>query len=403
MDQPAIEKLIDQRRPGHGLPRAFYTSAAVFEREVEAIFLNAWLYACHESEVPNTGDYQLLEFAGESLILMRGEDHRIHGLINVCRHRGSRVCLASAGSERSLVCRYHGWTYGLDGSLKGAPQMPADFQPAEHGLKTVHVRLIEGLVMVNFAADPVPFDALDTDMAQCLSPYQLADARVARRSSYPIAANWKLAMENYCECYHCRPSHPEYSQGHALAQPRDRWCDRQSEVDQAAVNAGLNDNTFDRTWLDAGQLGIERQHERYPLNAGHLSGSDDGQPVAPLMGKITEFVAAATDIQLGPTLFGLAYCDHVVLYRFLPVNVDQTLCDVSWLVRGDAQAGSDYDPDRLTWLWDVTTLADQRIIENNAKGVRSRFYEPGPFSNMEKFADRFVQWYLAAVGDSSAV
>jgi Rieske 2Fe-2S family protein len=392
-----IDTLIAERQPGHALPQAFYRDAEIFEHDVQRIFLDSWLYACHASEIPACGDYQLLEFAGESVIVVRAEDEAIHAMLNVCRHRGSRVCLAAQGQTRSLVCRYHGWTYGLDGQLRGAPQMGDDFDPSQHGLRRVHVRVIEGLVMVNLASQPAGIEPLARDMEPCLARYGLAHARVAHRQSYPIAANWKLAMENYCECYHCRPSHPEYARSHALAIPRDRWRQRQPEVDQAAARAGLSNHTFDHTWQQAEYLGVERQHERYPLNEGYLTGSEDGQPLAPLMGSISDFVAAATDIQLGPTLFGLAYCDHVVLYRFLPLDTDNSVCDITWLVRGDAQAGEDYDLERLTWLWDVTTDADKRIIERNQQGVNSRFYQPGPFSEMERFTDRFVNWYLAAL------
>jgi Rieske 2Fe-2S family protein len=96
-------------------------------------------------------------------------------------------------------------------------------------------------------------------------------------------------------------------------------------------------------------------------------------------------------------LFALMYCDHVVLYRFTPRSVSTADCDISWLVRGDAVAGRDYDLQRLTWLWDVTTHADKAIIERNQQGVNSRFYVPGPLSSMEGYTWKFIAWYLAAI------
>ena len=306
------------------------------------------------------------------------------------------VCKRKGCSSR-LVCRYHGWSYGLDGSLLSARQMPEEFDKSEFGLKRIHLERVEGLMFVSFAADPTPFDRLRDDMAPCLRPYGLDHAKVAHRRSYTIAANWKLAMENYCECYHCRPSHPEYSRGHILATPRDKWTVSQEEADQQAAAVGLSDDTFDRTWMASGQFGTERQHERYPLVQQHVTGSRDGRPLAPLLGEIKDFVAAATDIQLGPTLFGLAYNDHVVLFRFTPADVDSTQCDVSWLVNESAIEGEDYQKEDLVWLWDVTTIEDQHIIERNQEGVSSRYYQPGPFSKMENFTDRFVEWYLEAL------
>ena len=93
----------------------------------------------------------------------------------------------------------------------------------------------------------------------------------------------------------------------------------------------------------------------------------------------------------------LAYCDHVVIYRFTPVSLNRSECDITWLVNGDAVEGKDYDKARLVWLWDVTTAADKRIIEYNAEGVNSRFYEPGPYSKMEEFTWNFMEWYLQAI------
>ena len=397
MNEQEIAELSAARKPGHDLQRDFYRDPDIYERDVQRIFLNSWLYAGHQSEIPKVGNYILFDFADESVIICRSEAHEIHALLNVCRHRGSRVCLESSGCESRLVCRYHGWTYGLDGSLKGAAQMPESFDKGQYGLKKIHLKVLHGMIFVNFATDPVSFETIEKEMSHCLAPYCIEQAKVAHRHSYPIAANWKLAVANYCECYHCRASHPEYSQAHALAIPEDRWPDSEQEVNKAAAKAGFCNDIFDRTWLDAGQLGTEREHDRYPLLRGHLTGSRDGQPLAPLMGEIKAFVGAATDIQVGPVLFGLAYSDHIVLYRFTPVDIHSTICEVSWLVNASAEEGRDYQLEDLTWLWDVTTIADQHIIERNQEGVNSRFFEPGPFSNMEEFANRFVDWYLAAV------
>jgi Rieske 2Fe-2S family protein len=97
--------------------------------------------------------------------------------------------------------------------------------------------------------------------------------------------------------------------------------------------------------------------------------------------------------------FGLAYCDHVVLYRFTPRGLYNTDCEITWLVNESAVEGRDYDRAALTWLWDVTTIADKKIIERNQAGVDSRFYEPGPLSKFEDFSGRFLQWYVTTMLD----
>jgi Rieske 2Fe-2S family protein len=117
------------------------------------------------------------------------------------------------------------------------------------------------------------------------------------------------------------------------------------------------------------------------------------------MGSITGYDGGATDLHIGPMTFGLAYCDHVVLYRFTPRGLRNTDCEITWLVNAAAVEGRDYDRAALTWLWDVTTIADKTIIERNQAGVDSRFYEPGPLSPMEDFTQRFMEWYVAAMRD----
>ena len=169
------------------------------------------------------------------------------------------------------------------------------------------------------------------------------------------------------------------------------------EVMSRAAVCGLSDRTVSRIYNDAEGFGADYGYERYPMWRGHISGSEDGQAVAPLMGDIKDYDGGTTDIQVGPVTFALAYCDHIVIYRFTPVSLDQSECDITWLVNGDAVDGVDYEKAKLTWLWDVTTEADKRIIENNAKGVSSRYYQPGPLSNMEDFTGNFISWYLQAI------
>ena len=394
MQEQEIQSLIEKQMDRHSLAREFYSDPDIYERDVERIFLKSWLYAGHISEIPNPGDWFLYELAGESIIIARGLDGEIRAMLNVCRHRGSRICLEQSGCSKRLICRYHGWTYDLDGKLAGASRMGEDFDKSEISLKRIHVELLDGMIYVNFADQPASFSPVREGLADCLRPYELASARVAHRQSYPIAANWKLAVENYCECYHCAPAHPEYSRGHSLAHQGMRSGELCDAVMARAGACGLSEKSVNRMYGDAPGFGADFGYDRYPLIRDHLTGSDDGQPVAPLLGSIRDYDGGATDLQVGPVLFGLMYCDYVVLYRFTPLAIDRADCDITWLVRGDAEEGKDYDRDRLTWLWDVTTHADKAIIERNQQGVNSRYYVPGPLSAMENYTWKFLSWYL---------
>jgi phenylpropionate dioxygenase-like ring-hydroxylating dioxygenase large terminal subunit len=384
-------------REGFSLPGVLYRDPAIYEAEIRQIFLRSWLYVGHQSQIPERGDYFLFDVAGESVIVVRDGEGQINALLNVCRHRGSRICDQAAGHEARLTCRYHGWTYGLDGSLRAASQTPEGFDRARYSLHRAQVKVLAGLIFINFDEHAAPFETIANDLAAPLAPYQLDRARVAHRHNYPIASNWKLAVENYCECYHCAPAHPEYSLGHGRAIPAAAMAELLEQVMTRAPEAGLTRHDVRRSWLDAGALGVDRGFERYALLRGHQTGSRDGTPVAPLLGSIKAYDGGATDLHLGPMTFGLAYCDHVVLYRFTPRGLRSTDCEITWLVNESAQEGRDYDRASLTWLWDVTTLADKEIIERNQQGVDSRFYEPGPLSPMEDFTRRFLEWYVSTM------
>ncbi len=384
-------------RTGYALPGAVYRDAALYEEEVRQIFLKSWLYVGHQSEIPARGDYFLFEMAGESVIVVRNAEGGINAMLNVCRHRGSRICDVAKGHETRLVCRYHGWTYGLDGSLKGAAHTPEGFDRTRYGLRRLPTHVLAGMIFINFDADAAPFAAIANDLSAPLAPYDLDRAKVAHRQNYPIRSNWKLAVENYCECYHCAPAHPEYTVAHARAISHAEQRELLKPVLARAAESGLTEILVRRSWLDAGTLGTDRGYDRYALMRGHVTGSRDGKPVAPLLGTIKGYDGGTTDLHLGPMTFGLAYCDHVVLYRFTPRGQHATDCEITWLVKDAAIEGKDYDKARLTWLWDVTTIADKEIIERNQAGVDSRFYEPGPLSPMEDFTRRFLEWYVATM------
>jgi Rieske 2Fe-2S family protein len=395
-DQEIIE-LAESQPDQYSLAQAFYRDPDIYQRDIERIFLNAWLYAGHISEVPGLGDWFLFEFAEESVIIVRNRNNEINALLNVCRHRGSRICVEGSGCSRRLTCPYHGWTYDLEGQLRAAAHMDESFDKSEISLARIHVELLDGMIFVNFAEDPSPFAPLREELADCLKPYRLEEAKVAHRQSYPIASNWKLALENYCECYHCAPAHPEYSRGHSLAVPEDHRSGLSDQVLARARDCGLSDKMIHNVYLGAPGFGADCSYWRYPLIRGHITGSEDGKAVAPLLGDISDYDGGATDLQVGPITFALLYCDHVVVYRFTPVSMGQSECDITWLVRGDAEEGVDYDKDGLTWLWDVTTHADKKIIEHNQQGVNSRYYQPGPLSTMEDYAWEFISWYIDTI------
>jgi phenylpropionate dioxygenase-like ring-hydroxylating dioxygenase large terminal subunit len=275
--------------------------------------------------------------------------------------------------------------------------MDESFDRSGIGLKRISVEVFEGMIFVNFAEEPSDFGLIRSGLEGCLEPYELEATKVAHRQSYPIASNWKLAVENYCECYHCAPAHPEYSMGHGLAHADARSEQLYQNVMARAGACGLSEREVNHMYLAAPAFGADYAFERYPMIRDHVTGSEDGRPLAPLLGSIRDYDGGATDLQVGPVTYALLYCDHVVIYRFTPLTIDTADCDITWLVRADAEEGKDYDRDKLTWLWDVTTHADKAIIERNQQGVNSRFYVPGQLSTFEDYTWKFLSWYLEAM------
>jgi phenylpropionate dioxygenase-like ring-hydroxylating dioxygenase large terminal subunit len=392
-----VAREIARRRPGHALSRPFYCDAAFFEREMKSVLLRHWHCVGHRSQLREPGDFFTVSVCGESLIIVCGQDWQVRALLNVCRHRGSRVCTEPAGHARGgvFVCPYHAWSYNLDGSLRAARQMPSHFERGAHGLKPLHAAVIEGLVFVSFAETPLGLEHVRTALAGSAGAYGWAEATVAHRENYPVHANWKLAVENYTECYHCAPAHLEYSRFHLYARPAALNQEADERVRQRACSLGVDIQEVDYFGLNA-QPGQEAADSaRSGLAEGAVTGSEDGRPLAPLMGRFPDFDGGVTFFDVGLTSSFLAYPDHGLIYRFVPQSVSYTEMEVVWLVRGDARAGVDYDLERLTWLWKVTSVADKRIIELNQQGITSHFYEPGPYAPMEQHTERLVEWLLA--------
>ena len=397
MNGTDIARLVARRRPDYALERAFYTDPALWERDKERLIFRHWLVAGHASQLPKPGDYRVEEIAGESVILARGADGQIRALANVCRHRGSRVTREACGNAKVFICPYHAWAYNLDGTLRAARHMPADFDAKAHGLKRLALREIEGVLLLSFAEKPLGLENVEAAIRTAYEPYGWARASLAHRALYPIKANWKHAVENYLECYHCAPAHPEYSELHALERPWEELRALNEKMDARAAAMGLAIPNIEDQWLpsSSGQEAVYRF--RYPLYEGAATGAPEGKPVAPVMGRLNTHDGAVTSVHVAPASFLISYADHGVIYRFVPKTMDTSELEVLWLVREGAREGVDYDKDALTWMWRVTSEADIRITEDNYAGVTSRFYEPGPLAPMEPNLKRYLPWYLGEV------
>jgi phenylpropionate dioxygenase-like ring-hydroxylating dioxygenase large terminal subunit len=394
-----VRDLIARQPPGHSLLQPFYTSSDIYRLDIERMLMRHWLCVGHESTIPATGDWFTFDIDRESVIIVRGTDGVIRAFMNVCRHRGSRICYEASGHAkgRLLICPYHAWAFTIDGNLRNARMMTDDFDVGAHGLHEIASHVIEGLIFISFAEQPLGLDQVEETIRSSLGVYGWGTAKVIHQQSYMLDANWKLAIENQMECYHCAPSHPDYTRLHSQARPGVAEMTRQM-LDRSAAQ-GIRIPTRDQWALEA-RPGQEADYcARYAMWEGIKTGSEDGQSVAPLMGRFTAHDGGTTFVYAGPASFFIAYTDYGAIFRFTPRSADKTEMHVTWLVNRDAREGSDYDIERVTWLWRITSEADKLIIEQNQLGVNSRFYLPGPYAQpIENSTRRFTEWYLHDLG-----
>lgn len=392
-----VRELVKTRRPGFALSGTFYTSPAVFDHDIKAFWNKNWIWVGHVSQIPEPGNFFRFDYASESIVVVRDRQGKIHAHINVCRHRGSRVCLEASGKTSVLSCPYHAWTYDLDGSLRTDRQMDAQFDRADYSLFSASLKVFQGLIFVCLSDQPPEIEPALQRLAPLTAPFGIDDLKVVRTASFPVPANWKLALENYLECYHCAPAHKEYSRSHSLKDPASMTDDLLTALAENSYQAGLPADVLNETGPDAENLGSDIYYRRYPLYPGYKTGSRSGEPVAPLLGDIAGYDGGATDVMIGPLNSFLAYADHIVGYRFIPRTLQETDIQVVWMVRGDAVEDRDYSIEELTWLWDVTSRDDERIIRYNQEGVNSTAFQPGPLSNMEWGIETFYHGYLRRI------
>lgn len=392
------------RRPGHALDRAFYTDPDIFAVDLERFVFRHWICAGHESRIGAPGEFFTMEIGRESVIIVRTADGRVNALLNVCRHRGSRLCEGRSGriAAGRLTCPYHAWTYDLDGRLLAARQMGEDIDTAALGLRRLAVEVAEGLVFVSFAAAPPDFSRAREVLAATAGVHGWGRARIAHSETYTIHANWKLAVENYMECYHCQPAHAEFARRHVYSRPAEQAVDAEAAARARSEALGIRIEDLDEYASLAAPGGESLSILRSALSEGHLTASPDGQGVSTLMGAFTGYDGSSTYFDVGPVSDFLAYADHGVMYRFIPRSAELTEMEVVWLVDREAIEGRDYDLERLTWLWRTTSVEDKKIIEMNAQGASSAFFVPGPYGRQEPYPGRFVDWYLESISPSGA-
>ena len=392
--EQGFKELLLECQGSHSLPRQFYTSEILYKMDIEHYWNHSWIWVGHVSQIPKAGDFFVFDYGYESVIVARDKDKNVNAFLNVCRHRGSRVCIKKSGNTRVFACPYHAWTYELNGNLRAAREMGDDFDKAEYSLKKVNLRIFHGLIFICISNNPPNIDKGLFKLESLVEPFEFENLKIVHSQNYPVSANWKLALENYMECYHCAPAHLEYSKSHSLKDPSSANIELKKCMLKKSIEVGLSDNELQINSLGSKDEEMDFYFSRYPLFQGYQTGSKSGKKLAPLLGKLKDFDGGTSDMQIGILNNFLCYSDHVIGYRFIPRSIQLTDIEVIWMVRSDAEEGLDYNLQDLTWLWHCTSQDDERIIGLNQKGVNSDHYVPGPLSNMEWGIKAFHAGYL---------
>ncbi len=364
-------------RPGVGagartLDSRWYCSAEVYVAEQTRIFGCAWLCVGRAEEIPATGDFFTVTPAGESLIVTRDGDGRVHAFYNVCRHRGTRMCQEATGHfQGSIQCPYHAWTYGLDGGLRAARNMSdvAGFDRADYPLREAAVAQWEGFIFVNLAAEPEPFAQAFAPLIGRFARWNIGGLRTRRSIHYDLRCNWKLVFQNYSECYHCPLVHPQL----------DKLSPSDSGRNDLLEGAFLGGYSELRT--SGSSLTTTGHTARPPL--GSVDGAD--------LDRIYYYT-------IFPSMLLSLHPDYVMVHYVRPTAVDRTAVECAWMFDPKTMESPDFDPTDAVDFWDLTNRQDWHVSELTQRGVASRAYQPGPYSNAEGLLHAFDRHYLHVMG-----
>ena len=193
-------------------PSYWNTTKEFHDLDLNAIIMNSWQYAGHVSQLINIGDYLELEIENRSIVITRSSEKTINSFYNICKHRGGPL-VSKSGNQSRFKCMYHGWTYSLDGKLKGTPEFDGvkEFDKCNYGLTELKLDVWQGLIFVHLGKPASSLSDLLNGITERISPIELSDLKIATQTIDKIKCNWKLYVENYMEGYHLPHVHPGLS------------------------------------------------------------------------------------------------------------------------------------------------------------------------------------------------
>jgi Rieske 2Fe-2S family protein len=351
------------------LHRDRYVEPDWYAREVAEVFGRQWFCVGRENEVPGPGDHLVCDVAGESVIVTRTRDGGLSGYINLCRHRGSQLTDAvgkpaqaepgpTGTFKGSIQCPYHAWTYSFDGRLRAAPFLEESdgLRKEDLPLHGVGVETWAGFLWVHL--DPTAEGAVTEQTQESegyLANYPLTELRTATRIVYPVEANWKAIVENYNECYHCGPVHPELV-----------------ELVPAFRQRGGSELDWER--------GIPHREGAWTFTA---TGTSNRSPFPSLSADEQERHKGQL---VYPNLMLSLSADHVAAFTLWPHAPDRTTVVCDFLFHPNEMAKAEFDASDAVDFWDMVNRQDWKICESVQKGMTSRRFTTGFYAPMEDYS-----------------
>jgi Rieske 2Fe-2S family protein len=358
LDAASLDACLTELGRARMLPRAAYLDADVLAWERENFF-GRWMCVGYSADLGRPGDRRAVDTGAGGVLIARGDDGGLRAFANTCRHRGHELlpCGAS-GTGGVIVCPYHAWTYRLDGTLRGAPgYRSADgFDATQFGLAPIRVMDWHGWIFIDPSGDSPDFATHIGSLDATVAPYAPERLDVLARHEYVVAANWKIIVENYQECYHCSVIHPELCR----------------------VSPPTSGENFepDGAWLGGSMT----------LRDGVETMSLDGRSGSVALAGLSERERRTVMYLVGfPNLLISLHPDYVMTHRLTPLAVDRTRVECAWAFPVEL------DPSYAVDFWDLTNRQDWAACESVQRGLRSPHAVPGPLAPAEDGVHQFVQ------------
>ena len=363
-----------QPNPTRQLQSTAYWDTAFFAAEARQVFARNWVCVATVDDVAETGDVRPVTVAGQTLIVTRAEDGAVRVFHNYCRHRGMKLVERPCRGMKRLVCPYHAWSYRLDGRLAGTPHIggPNAHDPAAagavlpEGLAPVRSALWHHLIFVDLSGTAGPLDDLVAPLAGLWRAYDLSCLRKAVETTYEVACNWKLAVENFVDVYHLPTVHP-----------------------------GLNSyNAMD------GHYYVVEQDRLFGQGNAHVHPDDRAVGRLPMFPDLPPERQTTLDaFCLFPNLLITVTCDHLRMILVEPLGPERCRERVLIYVAGAAAMGPDLADARAALLERFAAFNDEdvAICERLQASMRESAYESGAFS---PFFDRAVAHFQHRIAEA---